>query len=762
MRQLYYTFRTLLRGRGVNLTKIVSLTLGLLVGILLFARVAFELSFDGHYKEVDRLCVINAVYYVGGEKGEAHQVVLAPVPGAIAEGVPDEIESSTVVRIRYGDNTLFYNNVRQCPKMILSDSLFFKTMGIDIISGDPRELVNPETMFVSRSFARRIFGDESPIGKTLLYNRTLPMTIKGVYEDIPENSSLYHEVVISFSTIEKHHWECMGWECGDSFQGYIRLKNASDLDKVNSRIDPIIEKHLPFRPEEGFAIRYSLQPIRGVHASAPVIQKMVMIMSLLGLVILFIAAMNYVLISISSLARRAKAIGVHKCNGASERNIFSMFLWETGIIIMISLILVSVLVLNFREDIEYLASASIGALFTWETLWVPICVIVILFIVAGIIPGHLFSSIPVTHVFRNYTERKGGWKRTLLFLQFTGVTFVLGILCVVLLQYNRITTKPIGYNPEGVAFTYHNFADSESALDNLRRLPMVSDVSDSESSIISGYGGLAVTDENGIILFTTRLNACLYNYVPFMGIRIKEGRNLNGPDQALVNEEFVRQMRWTDGAVGKKYENFTIVGVMENFPVNSYYEEQDPVAFIGQQQINNCYHVRLKQPYEENLRSLNKSMEEMYPTEDIVFKSLSYSIEDQYQNVRRFRDAVMLAFVVILLISLMGLIGYISDEIQRRSKEIAIRKVNGAEVSHILNLLSKDIIWTASPAVLFGTAGAYFVGIQWLGQFAERISLQVYWFVLIAIVVLAMIFLSAVIKVWHIANENPVKSIKSE
>lgn len=135
--------------------------------------------------------------------------------------------------------------------------------------------------------------------------------------------------------------------------------------------------------------------------------------------------MNYVLISISSLARRAKAIGVHKCNGASERNIFSMFLWETGIIIMISLILVGVLVLNFREDIEYLASASIGALFTWETLWVPICVIVILFIVAGIIPGHLFSSIPVTHVFRNYTERKGGWKRTLLFLQFTGVTSVL-------------------------------------------------------------------------------------------------------------------------------------------------------------------------------------------------------------------------------------------------------------------------------------------------------------------------------------------------
>ncbi|MFK2351123.1 hypothetical protein ACIXOC_04170 [Bacteroides fragilis] len=116
MRQLYYTFRTLLRGRGINLTKIISLTLGLLVGILLFARVAFELSFDGHYKEVDRLCVINAVYYVGGEKGEAHQVVLAPVPGAIAEGFPDEIESSTVVRIRYGDNTLFYNNVRQCPK----------------------------------------------------------------------------------------------------------------------------------------------------------------------------------------------------------------------------------------------------------------------------------------------------------------------------------------------------------------------------------------------------------------------------------------------------------------------------------------------------------------------------------------------------------------------------------------------------------------------------------------------------------------------
>ena len=762
MRQLYYTIRTLLRGWGTNLTKIISLTLGLFIGILLFSRVVFELSFDSQYKEADKLCVINATYTIGGEVKEPTQTVMGPVPGAIHDAFPEYIESATVVSSWYGENTLFKGNIRLQPKIVMADSLFFHTMGIEVISGAPRELTNPEVVFVSQSFAREAFGGENPIGKTLLYNKNMPMTVKGIYADTPENCSLQHDVVISFATIVKNDWQYTGWDGGDSFQGFIRLKEADGIDEVNARIDAAIEKHMSYEPESGWVLKYSLQPLRQVHAEKEAVHKMILIMSLLAVAVLFIAAMNYVLISISSLARRAKAVGVHKCNGASNGTVFSMFLWETGVIILVSLLLVFLIMLNFREKIEDIASASLTSLFAWNTLWVPLVVILVLFLISGVLPGRLFSLIPVTQVFRRYTDRKSGWKRTLLFVQFAGVTFIFGVLCVVLFQYNRIMTKDLGYNPDRVACVYQYFEDSESALDQLRLLPMVEGASVAEDAIISGYGGQPMQDEQGKTLFTARLSTCTYDYLSFMGVKIVDGKSFDAPMQVVVNEEFARRIGWADGVVGKRYMDYLIVGVMNDYPVNSFYEKQKPVALIGNYTMNGCYHVRLKAPFDENLRALNQKMTEMFPAADVVFKSLRQALDDQYQSIRRFRDAVVLAFFSILIIALMGLIGYVNDEVQRRSKEISIRKVNGAGTVDILSLLSTDILWTAFPAVVLGAVASYFIGEKWLEQFAEKIDLMVAWFALIALIVIAIILLSVVAKAWRIANENPVNSIKSE
>lgn len=143
-------------------------------------------------------------------------------------------------------------------------------------------------------------------------------------------------------------------------------------------------------------------------------------MTVLGLAILFIAALNYVLISISSLTYRAKAVGVHKCNGASGGKIFGMFLLETGIIIAAALLLMALVLLNFREFFEDTAAAKLSLLLALERIWVPLTVVGILFLVGGVLPGRLFARIPVSQVFRRYTEGKKGWKRPLLFIQFAG------------------------------------------------------------------------------------------------------------------------------------------------------------------------------------------------------------------------------------------------------------------------------------------------------------------------------------------------------
>lgn len=147
--------------------------------------------------------------------------------------------------------------------------------------------------------------------------------------------------------------------------------------------------------------------------------------------------MNYVLVAIATMSRRAKSIGVHKCSGASAINIFSMFLFETGIVVLISVIVALFIIFNTKDLIEDLLSVQLSSLFTLETLWVPMLIVFVLFMVAGVLPGRLFSRIPVTQVFRRYTDGKKGWKRSLLFVQFMGVSFVMGILLVSLMQYHH-------------------------------------------------------------------------------------------------------------------------------------------------------------------------------------------------------------------------------------------------------------------------------------------------------------------------------------
>ena len=172
--------------------------------------------------------------------------------------------------------------------------------------------------------------------------------------------------------------------------------------------------------------------------------------------------------------------------------------------------------------------------------------------------------------------------------------------------------------------------------------------------------------------------------------------------------------------------------------------------------------VRLRQPYDESLKKLNEYMEQVHSTKALEFIPIDTMLKEIYRNVYRFRNSVWITSTFILLIVVMGLIGYVNDETQRRSKEIAIRKVNGAEASTILRLLSRDILYVAVPSVLIGIVVSYFTGKAWLDQFAETIDMNALYFVGTVLVIIALIVVCVVVRAWRIANENPVNSIKSE
>lgn len=771
MRQIYYSIRTLLRERSSNIIRIISLSLGLTIGILLFSQIAFELNYEQCYPESERLAIVRGQITnltsgetMGDDGSNYDYTVCDPVAATLAQDMPEEIESASCV-LSGGQYKMYYENkLIQDTHYIYADTCFFQTFGIPVLKGNPKDMIMPGSVFVSESFALKIFGDEEPIGKILSADKQNDFTIRGVYKDVPENTMLTHDFVVSIHR-DGGYQGGAGWNGNDVFYAFLRLHHASDIDKVNSKIQRVIEKYTSSQIDD-WKEDYSIIPLVKYHLESSEVQKRLFIYGFLGFAIFFVAIMNYMLISIANLSRRAKSVGVHKCNGASSANIFGMFMAETGLLVILSVLVSFLLIINTRGIIEDLLSVRLSSLFTWGTLWIPLLTIVILFLLAGGMPGRLFSRIPVTQVFRRYTDGKTGWKRSLLFIQFSGVSFVLGLLLVTLLQYNHLMNRDMGINIPGLVQA-ETWLPKETVIhvtDELRRQPMVEGVGVAMNSVLGQYWTRGLMSNDGKRIATLNFNNCSYNYPEVMGMKIIEGTTLKKQNDLLVNEELVRLMKWTDGAVGKKLNDVsgTIVGVFRDVRNYSFYANQAPIVLIGDENANHAFDVRLKEPYKENLKRLNEYAESTFPNVALRFISMDSMIESMYKDVYRFRNSVWITSCFILLIVIMGLIGYVNDETQRRSKEIAIRKVNGAEASHVLRLLIRDILYVAASSILIGIVTAYFVGKAWLEQFAEQIDMNPLLFVGTAFLVLLLIVVCVVLRAWNIANENPVNSIKAE
>lgn len=771
MRQIYYSIRTLLRERSSNIIRIISLSLGLTIGILLFSQIAFELNYEQCYPESERLAIVRGQTTnltsgetMGDDGSNYDYTVCDPVAATLAQDMPEEIESASCV-LSGGQYKMYYENkLIQDTHYIYADTCFFQTFGIPVLKGNPKDMIMPGSVFVSESFARKIFGDEESVGKILSADKQNDFTIRGVYKDVPENTMLTHDFVVSIHR-DGGYQGGAGWNGNDVFYAFLRLHHASDIDKVNSKIQRVIEKYTSSQIDD-WKEDYSIIPLVKYHLESSEVQKRLFIYGFLGFAIFFVAIMNYMLISIANLSRRAKSVGVHKCNGASSANIFGMFMAETGLLVILSVLVSFLLIINTRGIIEDLLSVRLSSLFTLGTLWIPLLSIVILFLLAGGMPGRLFSRIPVTQVFRRYTDGKTGWKRSLLFIQFSGVSFVLGLLLVTLLQYNHLMNRDMGINIPGLvqAETWLPKETMIHVTDELRRQPMVEGVGVAMNSVLGQYWTRGLMSNDGKRIATLNFNNCSYNYPEVMGMKIIEGTTLKKQNDLLVNEELVRLMKWTDGAVGKKLNDVsgTIVGVFRDVRNYSFYANQAPIVLIGDENANHAFDVRLKEPYKENLKRLNEYAESTFPNVALRFISMDSMIESMYKDVYRFRNSVWITSCFILLIVIMGLIGYVNDETQRRSKEIAIRKVNGAEASHVLRLLIRDILYVAAFSILIGIVTAYFVGKAWLEQFAEQIDMNPLLFVGTAFLVLLLIVVCVVLRAWNIANENPVNSIKAE
>ena len=769
MKQLHYVIQTLLHSKGSNLLKVVSLGLGLTMSILLFARVAFEQSYDTCFPDTDRLYQVWSQFTVKGEKLDWQQQNCGPVAGGILESFPEQVESATCTSRWMASSPLYYGNTRFNETKIAADSLFFRTMGIEVLSGNPvKDLQQPNIVYLSETLAEKMFGGENPIGKVVSYNHERDLTVRGTYADLPDNTTVKADAVISLPPSWAAEVANYSWRGGDSYLQYIRLKPGVDAETLNSRLGAMVDK---YRPEEDKKFGYTakIAPLRDTYRGYDSVSRSKVILLVMGFSILFIAALNYALISISSLSRRAKAVGVQKCNGASSAGIFGMFLAETTLIIGLALVVMVFLLFAFQDFVEDTAATRLANLFTGNRLWVPVGTVVLLFLIGGVLPGQLFARIPVTQVFHRYTEGKKGWKRPLLFVQFAGVAFICGVMWMVAAQYSYVMNKDMGFSPARVAVTSWigiNKEVGDQVKAQFLNMPYVEAMTYSGTSTpVDGYSGTMVNNEAGQPLFSSRYDAWPEDYANVMGMTLLEGRMPRTGGEVLVNETLAKMMHWGDKVVGRQLNdgsNNTVVGLLKDFQIGGFYLE--PMPFIGYYMYYpyGIFAFKLKEPFGDNLLKLQQALADAFPGRTVDVYSLEAKVADLYNPVRVLRNAMMVAALVMFLVMLMGLLGYTADEVQRRSKEIAIRKVNGAEATGILELLGRDILWVAVPAVVVGVCASAYVNGLWMDIFSARVSAGWAVYVLVAIVNLLVILGCVLWRTWHIANENPVLSLKSE
>ncbi len=791
MNIIEYIIRVFFKKGRNNFIKIISLGIGLAMGLVLIAKVYFEQSYDDFFPDKERIYNVEVGYVTLEGENEPFGQTSGGVVVGMKEMIP-EVEASTRYTWINGNGVFFTNDKKKIQSIaVFADTCLFDVFPRPILAGDSKDVLSrPMYALVSRSIAERMGGIQQAMGQTIVFDNHpgRNITIGGVFEDIPLNSHMNYDLILSMNSIPSFMGDgSMGWLGNERYRSYVKVVSGTDPINFGPQIQTMKEKYLPleYLKEVGLTIDYYFKPLLEVHAGSESVKRMNLLLGLLAFALLFTAVMNYVLIVISSLVNRSKEMAVYKCYGASEGSILGRMLKETLVDLILSLILAGLLILVFRGTIQDLLNTNISALFTIRSILLLVGVCVFVFLISGLIPGYLFGRVPVATAFRNYTENRRFWKLGLLFFQFIAASLFVTMLVFIARQYDYMINDNPGYSYENLAYCSLSGVNADmrqKAIDEVGRLAEVSDVTTFTELPFEWASGnnIFLPDRTGDLFNIADLCWVGNDYHKIMEIPIIEGRpfkeNVTSSNELMVSRSFIDKlspyMDLSDGIIGKSVmisqhsegtKQFTICGVYEEFRVGriGWHDTRPSIMLYATNPASQLL-VKFHKPTTEALEKVSDVLKGLLPDKDIVVVSFPGEMMSQYKDSRQFRDQVLLGGLVTLLICLIGLIGYTNDEMSRRRKETAIRRVNGATVMNIQRLFLTDISRMAVPAIILGGTIAYFIIKRWMEQFADKVSLSPFVFLLCAFLVWVIILAAVSINCYKAATENPADNVKSE
>lgn len=803
MKQWIKALRNLFKKGRNNLIKILSLSVGLAIGSVLFTKVYFENNYDDFYPDSERIYKVISKY----KSPDQEAIEYGQTPGGIAPGLKLEIpEIAAATRFTgvTSPDAVFYTEQKKTltGRFILADSSLFDILPRPMLIGNAKEtLSRPMHVLVSREIAEKIGHINEVIGQTLEIDsrRGKILTIGGVFENQPENSHLktMFDIIISMPSISNFTWDgSNNWLGNDRYSSYIKLHPNTDIDKLRPAIRGVLERNIDMEElkKSNVEIDFLPVPITQVHISDPENKRMNILLSFLAFAVLFTAIVNYILIVISSLINRSREVAIYKCYGASLKNIRTTMLIETAVDVIVSVIVATLLIFLFKGTIQEILNNSISAIFSGSNLVIVLLVSLFTYFITGYIPANLFAKIPIAAAFRSFKSSRRSWKLALLFIQITATAFLLSMLVIgVSRQYQMMINNDPGYKYHSRA--YCNLSgiskvDFNRAKEAVKRLPEVGMASScyqlpfeyaNGNNVVSTINGEPRELFNIADFYDTEAN-----YLSFFDIPIVSGQGFideeTGRDEIIISESFAKKVAetlgWTDGVLGKPLEitehnwvqkgeewerrSHTIRGVYRDFLIGSIqHNDARPSVMFYSASVSSSMLIKFKNYSGEALYKVSQTLEEVLPDKHIAVIPMEESILNSYNDSNMFRKVVGIGSIVALIIALIGLIGYASDEVNRRSTELAIRKVNGARIRDILLLFMKDISIVALPGILIGGIVAHYAIQKFLESFVLKVSLPFYLYLLCGLGVYLIVLGVTALRCLRSARENPINHLKS-
>ena len=794
MNHIINAFKNLPRRGQHNFVKILCLALGLAISSVIIAEIYFEQTYDTYFPGWGRTYLISEV---GTNHGETME--FTNTSGATAQGVKQyapmvEAATSTCyfyddAQCKMEDQNIVSANIR------MADSCFFDVFPQKILIGKAKQILSqPLSCLIDSETAAKIGGNV--VGKhfTLSNYPGTTFTIYGVFEAFPWGSSFHGtQMILSMCSVPYvYSYDGRGqWVGNDSYGSYIRLAKGHDAKELKPYVNKMRQDHFPLKEMKnmGVELNYDFTVLSDVYTQDPYIKKMGWIMSIVAFVLLFTSVMNYLLIIVGNLVSRSREMAVRKCYGAKPKNIHAIIFSEALVHVGLAVVLAAVLVFLCKGTIENFLSAPVSTLVLNRGSWILVAICILVLLVGGLLPGWLYNRIPVAIAFRGYNENRNRWKLGLLGVQFVISGLLFSLLYIVNGQYQLMLGLNPGYDYDHVAIVSVDASNRDQrnqCLAEVRRMPNVKDCSSTFNVPLDGYDRsgnmVGVPDDEKNTFNIMEMSGVDDNFFKMMNIPIVQGsffteRN-DSCRQVIIDErgaeKLIKTWHWKDGVVGKQItctghdDNiFTICGVSKNIRWGAAETGGDgmngfPDLYFYSAKTAYYMLVKFNELRDESLSELQSKVQAMYPNNKVIVKSYVSELANQYASQLNFRNGILVAGIVTMIIALFGLVGYTSDEVNRRRKEIAIRKVNGAKVKDILRIFLKDIMKIALPCIIVGDLGAWLIARQWLMSFSEKITMTPLLFIGVTIILLVIIGLSVIINCYKVANSNPVKYLKDE